>query len=322
MAKSISLALLHQGLVRTKNEDNLYVLDTWVPIHDNREYERSAASSDSLQFYAVTDGMGGAGIGDLAAQTVLQLLDQQRRQWHSGSRFDFVSFARDFVDRANREVCRILAPYQGLPVGTTFSMLAVEHETAYTVSLGNSRIYLYRDNQLYRLTEDHIGTLPDRRQLTRYLGLFQDNAMVDAENMTRTVLNKGDIFLLTSDGITDYLSDDMIAERLAAPVAFVQQIRQLRNLALEAGGGDNIALIGVKIQNPSAREPAVRDTAKIAGGHRPPKIRGDAAALPNSRQHRWLRPLLFFLLFILLGLLLGKIIFSLPGWINSLLGRS
>lgn len=331
MARSIALALLHQGLVRKKNEDNLYVLDTWVPIGQNREFERAVANEDALQFFAVADGMGGSGIGDVAAQTVLQVLDQHRRWQQAGGRFDFVSFARDYIEHANQAVCQLLASYQGLPVGTTLSLLVIDRDTAYTVSLGNSRVYLYRDGQLYRLTEDHINRLPDRRQLTRYIGVFQEDAASEAENLTRTVLNKGDIFLLASDGITDYLTDEAIAGRLATPLAFVQQIRLLRNLALQAGGGDNLALIGVKIQDPSGsrsaqnqRHPAKASARAGQGrgpGQRQTPVRGDSAGLQNSRQYRWFKPLLFFLFFILLGILLGKLIFSMPAWLSGLFGR-
>ena len=89
MTKSIALALLHQGLVRSHNEDNLFLLDSAVPVSKTGNYERSAASSEPLQFYAVADGMGGRGIGDLAAFTSMRVLDQQSRHVKPGSRFDF-----------------------------------------------------------------------------------------------------------------------------------------------------------------------------------------------------------------------------------------
>lgn len=347
MAKSIVLAMLHQGLVRNRNEDNLYLLDTLVPPARIANFEQAAACSDSLQIYAVADGMGGSGIGDVAAQTVLKVIEQQQRRLRPGGRFDFSAFARDTVDLANRSVCEMLAPYEGMPVGTTLSLLAIDRDTAYTFSLGNSRVYLYRDQQLYRLTEDHVSHLPDRRRLTRYLGFMADNSILEVENMTRTVLSRGDVLLLTTDGITDYLSDEEISSGLAAPLAFIHQIRQLRDLALRQGGRDNLALIGIKIQEPqvvadqSSRggRQARQDTADVAvnrtvsalkydeaGGkinqsgqsYAGPAIKGNTGSFQNTRQYRWLRPLLFFLVFILLGILLGKLLFSLPAWLKIL----
>lgn len=172
MAKSITLAVLHQGLVKNHNEDNLYILDAIAPGAHDANFERSAASSANLQVYAVADGTGGRGIGDTAAQAVLRMIDQQRRRLKPGARLDFNAFARDVLDLANRSVCDLLAPYEGLPVGTTLTLLAIDRDTAYTMSLGNSRVYLYRDGQLIRLTEDQAGQLPDRRRLTRYMGFW------------------------------------------------------------------------------------------------------------------------------------------------------
>lgn len=339
MTKSIALALLHQGLVRSHNEDNLFLLDSAVPVSKTDNYERSAASSDPLQFYAVADGMGGRGIGDLAAFTAMRVLDQQRRYVKPGSRFDFAAFARDQVEMANRSVREQLANYQGMPVGTTFSLLAIDRDTAYTLSLGNSRIYLFRDNQLNQLTEDHVSQMPDRRRVVQYIGFQPDQSSSEAENLSRITLERGDVFILATDGITDVLSDGQIAEALNSPSAFVQQIRQIRDMALQTGGRDNLALVGIKIQevhvtakpartkrseHPAVGFAASREQA-IQGGetandkisqagtrYKGPKIKGSAGFLENSSRRRKLRPLLFFLFFVLLGILLGKVVFSLP----------
>ena len=327
MAKSIALAILHQGLVRNHNEDNLYILDAIAPAAHDANFERSAASMASPQIFAVTDGMGGRGIGDTASQAVLRILDQQRRRLRPGTRLDFNTFARDVVDLANRSVCDLLAPYEGLPVGTTLTLLAIDRDTAYTMSLGNSRVYLYRDGQLIRLTEDHVGQLPDRRRLTRYLGFLAEGGMADVENMTRTALIRGDIFLLATDGLTDVVDDEQIAVALADPSAFVRQIRHLRDLALQQGGRDNLAVIGIRIIDPSVDEtigttgrlPRVRGFVRgrpYAG----PAVKGSAGYLADSRLRRVMRPILFFLAFVLLGLLLGKLAFSMPAWLTLLFG--
>jgi PPM family protein phosphatase len=325
LAKSIALALLHQGLVRRHNENNLFILDSSVPSSDRTGFERAAATSAALQFYAVADGMGGGGIGDVAAQTVLLTLEQQIRYLRPGSRLDFPAFARELTDLANRSVCEQLASYQGMPVGTTFSLLAIDQDHAYTLSLGNSRIYLYRNNQLHCLTEDHVSQLPDRRQLTRYLGYFTENVHLEPENLTQTALIHGDVLLLTTDGVTNSLTDGQIAAGLSTPGAFVQQIRHLRDNVLRHGGRDDLALIGVKILEPLPINQPDRVTAKIrlaAGGSGQSrsklKIKGSPGFFQEVQQHRLLWPLLFFLAFVLLGILLGKILFSLPAWLNLL----
>jgi PPM family protein phosphatase len=352
LAKSIALALLQQGTVRRHNEDNVYILDRLAQAGQSQFFEHSAVSSDSPQFYAVADGTGGGGIGDLASRTVMQVLDRQRRAINPGSRFDFANFARDTVDMANRAVCEQLASFEGLAIGTTFSLLAIEQDTAYTISLGDSRIYLFRDGQLQCLTTDHISQMPDFHQMAGHVGFLTDSAIVESDNMTRTALVRGDVFLLLTDGVTDILTDEQIQAALNEPVAFVQQIQNLRERTLQLGSRDNLSLIGVKIQDPhaaapvqtkkkdrdrrgsrrSARQLAARQAAARAAG------RGEAAAdSANRPQGRprpggiwpgglipaWMRFILFFLLFVLLGIALGKVIFSLPAWLawlNKLIG--
>lgn len=153
--------------------------------------------------------------------------------------------------------------------------------------------------------------------------------MSDVDNMTRTTLNRGDILLLTTDGLTDGVSDEQIAATLADPAAFVQQVRHLRDLALQQGGRDNLALIGIRIIDPAVEEsssatgrlPRVRQNAGRSG--RPyagPAVKGGAGYLPDSRLRRVMRPILFFLAFVLLGLLLGKLVFSMPAWLTLLFG--
>lgn len=327
MPRTIALALLQKGLVRKNNDDNLYFLDAWVLPHERNACERSVASEEPMQFFAVADGMGGHEIGDLAAETVLAILDRHRRRLQGGSRFEFVDFARDFVDHANSVVCQLLENYQGLTVGTTLAALIIDRETAYTISVGNSRVYLYRDGRLYCLTQDHVEHLPDQRRLTRYFGISDGAALVGAENLTRTAIQRGDIFLLTTDGVTDLLSDEVLAGQLGAPAAFVQKIRQLQNLAFNAGAPDNLALIGIRILDPAGHERTERKTARSSKRHAAGKRdhaanRQDEMMRDQLQQHRWIRPTLIFLFFVLLGILAGKLLFAIPNWLIGLLRGS
>ena len=321
MARAISLAILHQGLVRTYNEDNLYLLDSVAPASRSANYEHSAVSSDGIQLYAVTDGRGGPDVGDAAALAALRIIDQQKKQLRSGSRLDFLSFAKEVLDLANRSIHDLLVPQAGLPAGTTLSLLAIDRDIAYTLSLGNSRIYLCRNGRLSRLTEDRDNRLPDRGRLTRYRGQFSEDLTPEEINYSKTVLEQGDVILLATDGLTEVVDDALLADTLADPSAFVQQIRNLRTLALHRGGNDNLALIGIRIQDPKA-EAAPRSAKTRRSAGRPyagPRIRGSADLQADSRQYGWLRPIFFFLFFVLLGILLGKLVFSLPAWLNILL---
>ena len=332
MAKSISLGLLRKGKTRTHNENNVYVLDTLAMPGQTHDFEHSSSSDDSLQFYGLADGMGG-GLGEAAAQTVLHVLDYHRQLFAAGNRFEFMNFAKTYVDHANQAMKQLQIDHQGLSAGSMLSLLVIHRDLAYTISLGSSRIYLYRDNKLYRMTDDHLRGHPGQFQLTKFVGLSsQDGDTVMAENMTRTVLNRGDIFLVTSDGITQYLEDPELAACLADPAAFVTQIRRILDAALRTGGRDNMAVLGVKILDPLAagqtqnrhRDNLAVASKKMENRHRQnttrqAAVRGDTGGFGESYRLIWFRPVLVFLIFVLLGILLGKLLFSLPGWVRQFL---
>jgi protein phosphatase len=329
LARTFALAILHPGYVRPFNEDNLYMLDQDAQTAPSQPFEKSTVSSGRPQLYAVADGSGGLGVGDAASRAAMAALDQMRRSLRPGP-FNFENFARETINQANRAVSSQLAAYEGLQVGATFTLLAIDRHTAYTVSLGNSRIYLYRGGQLRRLTEDHLSRLPNHHPLSRHIGFLTDAALTESDNMTRTDIQAGDIFLLTTDGVTANLGDAAIARVLSEPGAFVQTVQQLRDQVLQSGGQDNFALLAVKIQDPAAAAPAKPKTrparrssvpadARSAGPYLGPPVRSHGAIGDGATSPRWLKPLLFFLIFILLGIALGKIIFSLPDLIGRLL---
>lgn len=96
---------------------------------------------------------------------------------------------------------------------STFSSIIFKSTTAYLFHVGDTRIYRLRNNDLEQLTRDHATRINDEHTyLTRAMGL---DVRLDVDFKTVAV-EKGDIFLLTSDGIHDYISDDEIKEIISA----------------------------------------------------------------------------------------------------------
>lgn len=305
MSKTIAIAFLQQGSAHQVNEDNFYLGESYVERTENKTLRQTFTATSDLQIFAVADGKGGEGLGDESAHLAVQILDQQVKRQQKTGKFEFFDFARQYLDDANRAVAAHLSSFRGIEAGTTISLVAIEKDTAYTLSLGNSRIYLYRDARLHLLTKDHISPLPDQKILSRLLGATDDIQLTEEDNLTRTVLRNGDILLLATDGLTSVLSEDQIGDILLRPAAFVQQINSLRHLVQKHQGRDDMALVAVKVIDPDysadpEHEPGTSYTAE--------------------RILSWIKPLLFFLLFVLLGFLAGKLIFTLPGWLRQLGG--
>lgn len=207
------------------------------------------------QLLVVADGMGGAAAGDVASSVAVahlvpldgdehssdELLDLLRRAV-SDAHGDLLNYARERPANAG--------------LGTTVIALLRTGATAAMVHIGDSRAYLMRDGEMHQVTHDHTfvqhlvdtGQLtseeaenhPQRSVLLRVLG--DSGAEVELDESVRE-LRDGDRWLLCSDGLSSYVSAETIADVLAEAADPGQCADDLVQLALRAGGQDNITVI-------------------------------------------------------------------------------
>jgi PPM family protein phosphatase len=197
--------------------------------------------------YAVADGMGGHRAGEVASATAIDAL---KTAFLGGQRLD------QAVGAANAAVFAKAAEDAALRgMGTTLTALALHDSTAELGHVGDSRAYLMRDGLVTQVTEDHSlveqlvreGRLtpeeaqhhPQRAIITRALGVDVD-VQVDTY---RIDLKPGDRLLICSDGLTNMLSDDTIAQTLRRHADPQQAADTLVDMANQAGGDDNITVV-------------------------------------------------------------------------------
>ena len=197
--------------------------------------------------YAVADGMGGHRAGEVASATAIDAL---KTAYLGGQRLD------QAVGAANAAVFARAAEDAALQgMGTTLTAIALHDSTAEFGHVGDSRAYLMRDGNVTQVTEDHSlveqlvreGRLtpeeaqnhPQRAIITRALGV-DPNVAVDTY---RVDLRPGDRLMICSDGLTNMLSDDTIAQTLRRHADPQQAADTLVDMANQAGGDDNITVI-------------------------------------------------------------------------------
>ncbi len=230
------------GLKRKKNEDSI------LTMQENG-------------VFCVADGMGGALGGEMASQTVVNMLQQALLRWNNrNTTMDSVrELITNTIEEASRAIRREAAARGFRGAGTTAVILvfdARDPSRATAFHAGDSRLYRYRSSKLEQITRDHsfaeaVGysdnsKLPSlfRNLVTRAIGLED---FVDLEE-TKMEIRPGDLFLLCSDGLTNMLSDDQIAEALANQKrdSFRHIPKNLTDKANQAGGNDNISIIVVQ----------------------------------------------------------------------------
>jgi len=218
-------------------------------------------ASQTFWALAVADGMGGHAAGEvastLALSRALEFSQQGSRSFVSigeaevreiMSRLDTILAS---VDRAVSEQSATRGECSGM--GTTLTAAAAAGDCLFVCHAGDSRLYLLREGRLTRMTRDHtmaqelvdaglldagdVGSHPAGHVLTQVVGRG------DADFDLRLVrLQQGDRLLLTTDGLTDVLTDDDI-QRLAASGDCNACCSALVDRALEAGATDNVTAL-------------------------------------------------------------------------------
>lgn len=221
--------------------------------------------------YVLADGMGGHAKGEVASQMAVDAVHEilmgeedpdETRLVRDVEPMDPADVLRERLRYAmNQASVRIRRESEIRPearnMGTTVVVLVIEDGQAHLAHVGDSRAYLYRRGRLTRLTRDHTvvqqeidaGRLteelarlvPHKHILTQSVGF---HGPVEPDTTTR-VLQEGDVLLLCSDGLTDPLDDDRIAQIIGEhPIDQLADV--LVEKALEAGGEDNVTVIVAK----------------------------------------------------------------------------
>jgi protein phosphatase len=272
-AVTTALAVEYAGLtvighVREHNEDRL----GWVAIDGDALYvtpaeehnlAASVATSGLGLVFAVADGLGGYGGGEIASgMAVAASLDQAQRSLAGGGRIPGI--LRDAFNWANQAILdAAIAGRGGRKMQSTLSTLVMTPGEAHLGHVGDSRVYRRRAGDLELLTTDHSQVMellrmhiitpeqaithPARYALTRSVG-GDITVRTDVRNER---LEQDDTFLLCSDGLWSNVTSTEIAAALARPPA--ETCRTLVDLALERGGDDNATAMAIRVREAGQR---------------------------------------------------------------------
>ena len=203
---------------------------------------------------AVCDGVSGEQAGELASKTCLTYLSQIKYSKKINLKRRILDVHKQIAD-ATRDH-RDTANMQTTLCGAAFD----EDNAMHCMNVGDSRIYRYRGGVLEQLSRDQTlvqmlyeeGTITSeekkvhshRNIILPVIGNLDDDPNPEV-NVYPDGLLCGDVLLLCSDGLTDYVSNLEIEEILAQPKKMPDRLSMLVKLALDKGGKDNITLITI-----------------------------------------------------------------------------
>ncbi|HYW20561.1 MAG TPA: Stp1/IreP family PP2C-type Ser/Thr phosphatase [Nodularia sp. (in: cyanobacteria)] len=230
------------GLIRSSNQDAYYI-------------------DPDGRFFIVADGMGGHAGGEQASRIATEEIQAFLvSHWDTAESTD--KLLEKALWQANKAIIQDQKQHpERADMGTTVvAIIFRSPDSPWCAHVGDSRLYRFRESELQQVTEDHtwvsraikLGDIteeearnhPYRHILSRCLGR-EDLHQVDVQPLNVKI---GDRLLLCSDGLTEELNKQNIANHLRNSLPLSEATLALIEAAKEQGGHDNITIVMVSLE--------------------------------------------------------------------------
>lgn len=235
-----------QGKTRENCEDNL---------------SSAVSKDDKIKFYIVSDGMGGHEAGEVASQIVVTELSKTFSEYEYDSPEGLEEFLKNAVEKTDEKIKEEQNPLTKYKMGATLVAVAVipDEKKAVFINVGDSRGFVINDGKtVFETREDTVAQEmrdngytelsirynPDSQLITKAMGMLQDD---QEPTITNLEIGEQDVFLLCSDGLSDYLPLNEIVEIVQENGVSQETCEKLADAAMDAGSNDDITITLVKI---------------------------------------------------------------------------
>lgn len=247
--KRFFTGLTDPGLLRSVNQDAYYL-------------------DPQGRFFIVADGMGGHAGGQEASRIATHAIQSYLEERWDAEEPSKIILEQAFL-KANQAILQDQSKHpERSDMGTTAVAVVFREDQPLCAHIGDSRLYRLRGAKLQQITEDHtwvaramkLGDLtpdqarihPWRHILSKCLGR-EDLRQIDVQPFD---FQPNDRLLLCSDGLTEELSDQLIASHLKSIRACERAALALVNAAKDRGGRDNITVVIVGLDDSGSAEEA------------------------------------------------------------------
>ena len=210
--------------------------------------------------FIIADGMGGHNSGEIASRTAIDYISNSilKTAGLFSDNSDIAGTVKKLMLEANQSVYEESVKYTGNHgMGTTLTITVIAGKIMYVGHVGDSRLYLIRNDAITQITTDHSyieelvrnGSLtreeadkhPSKHIITRALGC---TAELEVDTYI-CEMEENDLFVLCTDGLTNMLDEDEI-KRIVSSNPPVEACEELVDRANNNGGEDNITVIVIK----------------------------------------------------------------------------
>ncbi|HWH26477.1 MAG TPA: PP2C family serine/threonine-protein phosphatase [Pseudolysinimonas sp.] len=275
-----SAAVSHVGKIRSNNQDSGYM---------------------GAHLFVVADGMGGHAGGDVASAIATKRIAEVDREFPTVEEAQFA--LQSALIAANSLLAETVFEHSELTgMGTTVSGVLRVGNTFAFAHIGDSRVYRYRDGELTQMSADHTfvqrlvdsgritaeeaAVHPRRSVLMRVLGDVDAAPEIDIDAFD---VEPGDRWLLCSDGLSSYVSDDKIAHVLGTLRSAQGAADRLVKESLDHGAPDNVTVVLVDIKEND--EPTSSPSLFVGSAAEPLSFENDTGRRPIRLPTLLLHPL-------------------------------
>ena len=223
----------------------------------NQDYYSIPKSDQDLQLFILADGMGGYNGGEVASSLATQaaksyIEDNFTKVEHTKEAIlILIKNAIEYSNKVVFEKSKSVPELEGM--GTTLDVSVIYNNKIYIGHIGDSRVYRIRNKVMRKLTKDHsyVQQLLEDKKITREEAMHhpKKNMLTKALGCTSFIdpdlraraLNKNDIILMCSDGLTNMVSEEEIYEITKENPK--EAANNLIMLANKNGGYDNITVL-------------------------------------------------------------------------------
>jgi PPM family protein phosphatase len=257
------VAHTHAGMTGKNNEDRYAITS----------FQLSEEDLTPVLFAVVADGIGGHRAGEVAAELAVDHITQAVAE-------SDLHRPKKVLERAIHEASEAIADHAASTpdkkgMGATCACILVIGDKLYIATVGDSRIYLLREGRIQQLTTDHTWVQeaiekniltpelardhPNVHVIRRYLGspdppevdfrlrLYDSEADALAEGNQGMQISPNDTFLICSDGLTDLVWNDEIAEIIRTKPSLKTTAHELVETANQRGGHDNTTVVLINV---------------------------------------------------------------------------
>lgn len=236
-----------------RNPNRLHNEDAYAyTLHKQQGYH-----SDMLDegLFLVADGMGGGARGEEAAITVIEEIKRVLRD----APFEEESI-RKAIHQANQKVFKrakgIFGDTWDTYMGTTIAAVWMQWPEAWIFNVGDTRIYLLRDQSCTQLSVDHSALAqagksnprgnPSRHELAYAVGPWE-NLPPEGIHVKKTVLKQGDWVFILTDGVWEAITEEEMIAWASESVTAQDLARRMVRVAVERSGQDNATAMVIQI---------------------------------------------------------------------------